>query len=386
MRAHVKRSILFIYSLGAVGLLGAPCSWAQAKDLRPEPIHQTFILSVGDDPRTDDDKTTITDSDGRDVSAVKIGAMTVELADVRDELVISGTDKRGHPWTVYEPTERGVGYTALWTADLDGDGTQDLIFLDYFWVNGRCTDKALVTTILFDRDGIPSPARFSGFFNWDLDFDHNTGSGVLDLGNWDGNGHAELVQKDCYNYDYQNAHTDVYGLTDVYKAQNGVWKRLSNQQISRHQSTYDAVAKRGGRKLVARPRDHEPIPNYSNDRTGVSENRIVRFVDADCGTFPENAETKNLPVSPWREQNTHCDEHFDLADGESCVMTRDIVLFTPQETVVDLEGDSGGSRGPDDAKRWKGLLSRIIDEKLSVQLTGEVKPGCSPTTIWATRP
>ena len=314
----------------------------------PKPIQQTYVGYVSYNRYVEK----------KPWDPIKVGGVTIKVADVEDEIVVSGMDKRGRPWSVYVPTAGGLGYSTAWTADVDGDGTKDFIFVHSYPVNGHCAAfSEALTFILFDAEGKPVPASFNGQYEQDYSFDPEGGKGLLDLGNWGASKDAQLVEVNCYYYDLRGPQGGgPYGLTDVYEAHGGVWRKLSKKDRAPHEATYISVARQDERDLYPQSRIQKTfMPDYSTDRAAAPTKRIVR-----------------------REPD------IALDDGQSCSGPPGIVLYSPKETVAVLEGKASGWDNIDD--RWTSLLKQIFDQKIPVQLTGQLEEGiCSPALIWATK-
>jgi hypothetical protein len=211
---------------------------------------------------------------------IQVGAVTIKIADVPNEIVVSGTDKGGRPWKVYLRTAGGVGYSTAWTADLGGEGGKDLVFVHSYPRNGHCASYSpALTFILFDSNGVPSPAYFRGEYRQDYSFDPEGGKGLLDVGDWNGNGEAELVQVRCYYYGFSEPLEEtVYGLADVYEARGAVWTKLGKEERAPHETIYVAVASDDNRDLLPDSKIANIfIPDYSNDHGSQPSNRIVTF-------------------------------------------------------------------------------------------------------------
>jgi hypothetical protein len=163
------------------------------------PIKQTFVGEVSYNPYVE-----------TAWARIKIGKVTIKISDVEDEIVVSGHDKKDRPWNVFVTTAGGVGGSWAWTADLDGDGTKDLIFIHQYSHNGRCVSQSILRTILFDNEGRPSPWELEGYFNYDYGWKNRLARGVLDLGDWRNNGRAQLVTTACYGYEYQELSYEPY--------------------------------------------------------------------------------------------------------------------------------------------------------------------------------
>jgi hypothetical protein len=308
------------------------------------------------------------------------GAVTATLASEITELnlIVGGSDKRGRPWTVYIEPPREIAAGDAWAADLNADGTDELIFDMSQAGNGRCVGKSNLTILTFDGEGRPVPWFVEG---WQT----NEGKGVQDFGDWNKNGRTELVQFDCYSYSYQDAGGDVFGIADVYEMNQAFWRRLSRADRSKYESQYRKHAASTERKLKPRPKDSGSfIPDYSNDPAAGVTARILSIVPAvggeGCGVLEglelENGQLVELGERKMQQVHTGCHDHFVIDDGVNCFGKPAIVLYSPEQTIAVMNGNSD---------RAEEILQRIVREKLPVKLTGQLEEGrCSPAMIWAT--
>ncbi len=319
---------------------------------------------------------------------IRIGRITIRKDGSKDEIVVSGRDKKTRPWNVYVKIAGGLGYSLAWTADLDGDGLRDLVFLHQGPVNGRCVTRNRLTTILFDREGRPAPCELEGSFEVDYSWRTSSGRGVLDLGDWNEDGHAELVQTDCYAYFYQHLGYTAFGFVDVYEADEGVWHRVDSKERALRERTYRKIAASGGRKLAPRPKElGKFIPDYSNDQASGTRARIASFVPGDvsnpnCGMLRharvENGRLERMSEEEEQSVRQRCEAHIVLENGTNCYGMPGIVLLGPDSTEASLDWKSD---------RTRALLQQVISEKLPVTLTGQLESGvCSPVLIWAHKP
>ena len=355
----------------AIALIAAPPSiaylWAA------EPIHQTFVGQVSYNRYVE-----------QSWKQIEIGTVTIKISDVENEIVISGRDKKNRPWTVFVKTAAGLGYSTAWMADFENSG-KDPIFVHEDSLNGRCVDRKRLTAILFDSEGRPSPWEITGYFRFEPG-GTDPGRGVLDLGDWSNNGHAEFVQTACYGYSYQELSYTPYGLTDVYEMHNGVWTRLTKEQRAPNDTVYREIAGRN-RKLAARPQDIGSfVPDYSNDRTRGTTNKIADIIRKDvnykfCGVmqYLDVEDGRVVEKSKIEKQRVRekCEDHFVLENGVVCFGKPGIVLSRSDATEAVMDGISA---------RAQSLLKQIIAEKIPVTLTGQLEEGvCSPTLIWASK-
>jgi hypothetical protein len=92
-------------------------------------------------------------------SVLHWGTSDIRYAD--GDLTIQGTDQKGHSYTFVKGT--GISGCALWTSDIDGNGTADLELLVNGMDSGGGYDSTL-TLLLFDAEGRPFPWQATGKF------------------------------------------------------------------------------------------------------------------------------------------------------------------------------------------------------------------------------
>ena len=124
--------------------------WQGARIAKPQvspirEIHQTFLAEVSY-PHPIETRW----------PPIKIGRSTISF-DIDSGVVVSGKDNEQRSWNVYIRTEGGVGYSIAWTADLVSGTEPSLLFVHYFPLNGRCTERKRITIIHFDKEGRPIP-------------------------------------------------------------------------------------------------------------------------------------------------------------------------------------------------------------------------------------
>ena len=356
--------------LSIIVLLFVPtviCLWSS------EPIVQTYIGQVSFNPIAH-----------QTYEPKQVGGMLIQLSGVENEIVVSGRDKLNRPWNVYVETAAGLYISRGWMADLDGDSTQDLVLDHTNFGNGRCAGHTRLTTILFDEEGRPSPWEIGGYFPVDHSWDTDSGSGVLDLGDWNTNGTAELVKVDCHVYFQTLSVDEGYSLADVYEVHNGVWRRLGSEERASPDSTYPEVAATAQRRLAPEPpREGWFIPDYSNDPSVGTTTRITDFAPrAELCGLPnyievENGRINRPPEEEIARSRERCLSHFVLESGTVCYGMPSIVLYRSDRAEAVMSRSF----------RAQALLEQIIAEKLPVTMTGQLQKGvCSPNLIWATKP
>ncbi|MBI2816650.1 MAG: hypothetical protein HYX72_06900 [Acidobacteria bacterium] len=73
-----------------------------------------------------------------------------------DNLRFEGKDRDGKPWRVLVEKPGIMGFTDVWTADFDHNGTSDLLIAPFMPQNGRCAFRIGIVVLLFDKAGRPN--------------------------------------------------------------------------------------------------------------------------------------------------------------------------------------------------------------------------------------
>jgi hypothetical protein len=302
-------------------------------------------------------------------------------------LIVSGKDKKGRPWTVYIEPPREIAPGYAWATDLNADGVDELIFDMSQGGNGSCVGGSKMTVLSFDSVGRPVPWYVEGFIDDDYDWQTNKRKGVQDFGDWNKDGRTELVQFDCYSYSYQDEPGDVFGIADVYELNQAFWRRLPRADRAKHESQYRKHAASTKRELKPRPAAAGTfVPDYSNDPATAVTVRILSMVPAlggeSCGVLEgleiEDGQLAELAESKKDQVHARCYDHIVIEDGVNCFGKPTIVLYSAEQTIAVMNGSSD---------RAVEMLQQIIREKLPVRLTGQLEEGrCSPAMIWATEP
>ena len=161
---------------------------------------------------------------------VRIGSATVRFLEP-NRIQFSGKDSAARPWTV---TASGCMGGALYTADLDHNGTTDIIYASYTGGNGWAP-PAHVLTLLFEENGRPVVSEMDGYFETDT-------RGLKDLLDLDGNGKAELLRQ---SFD------DGYWITSLYEAEDAHWRLVKGQHAARQYPLYTRFTNRPNRQPTA---------------------------------------------------------------------------------------------------------------------------------------
>jgi hypothetical protein len=270
----------------------------------------------------------------------------------RDNTIqFSGIDREHKTWIVSASAMRDG---ALYSADLDKNGTLDLIYAAHTGGNGLAPPTH-VLTLMFDETGRPVPCEMDGYFEMD-------GRGLADMIDLDGDGRAEFIRQAYY---------DGYWITSAYEARDARWRLISGEHASRTFPIYTRFTNRPNRvPTTPAPGRHPVEDDLSNDTTAYSGRlTAVRWARV------------------WRSESPE----LLLSDGTACVP---VAWYASMVVVLDTaEGRKAATLGaPEEAHR---LLNQIIGTKLTVDVKGYRRSRrdqkskakrCVPETIWASAP
>jgi hypothetical protein len=279
---------------------------------------------------------------------IGIGSTTVSF--VPPNIVrFSGTDRAGRAWTV----EACAGQSGtLYTADLDSNGTTDIVFASYTGGNGWAPSMHLLT-LLFEKAGRPVPLEMDGYFAADA-------RGIQDILDLDRDGRAEIVRQ---SFD------DGYWITSLYEAQDARWHLVKGPHAARRFPLFTRFTSRANRVPVTPAAGRHPIEDdLSNDTATAPTRRLERLDWADV-------RRSGLPK-------------FRFSDGGECLAagwysTMAVVIDTPERRIAATLGS------PELAKQ---LLDKIAKERISVLTAGNRRSssaeatGCSVELIWGASP
>jgi hypothetical protein len=126
------------------------------------------------------------------------------------QLVFSGRDLSGKPWTVR--TEPSIYYEAVYEGDLDKNGVRDLVISIGTGGNGLAPPTRLLF-LTFNRLGRPLLFDATGFFG-------PLENGIFDLADLDGDQRAELIYM---------IFDDGYWITNVYQLREARWRLVQGR-------------------------------------------------------------------------------------------------------------------------------------------------------------
>ncbi len=159
---------------------------------------------------------------------IKIGSAEMKLPKDGDDIIFSGVDNNGKPWTLTK-YYYGLG-TCYFTGDLDGNRSEDIVLLQ---ATGACgiAPPAVLTALLFDREGRPFPFETSGYFgaddnSWNA---KNKFGKIEDLIQIGSDRRAVLI---CQQLDSSEigGRNRSYWRNILYRAVNGRWQRISTYE------------------------------------------------------------------------------------------------------------------------------------------------------------
>lgn len=335
-------------SLGSAGALllaitilpiQAPAQQSDYLPLTKNELGKTFKLkSLGDFDREPP------------VRKASIGPSGAGLLTVEGNLVVEGLDKKGVRWVV----DTGIRMPGLggrmYIGDLDKDGSNDLAIVTYTGACGLAPSRQF-KSVMFDSLGRPVIFEADGYFD-DRD------DGVGDLVDMDGDGKAELIYM---NFD------GGYWITNLYKADNARWERVTGPFRRRSFPLYTRFTRRPNHKAVQPARGRHPFaPNLSN-RTPVLTGRLLSFRQS--GT--DEAKAIEFTVGAATGKKTKCEPDPWY---ESFAML-----------VDDEKGREIVSLGAP-AEKLRSLMSRIVEKRYRVAVFGRRRANeCSPELLWASR-
>jgi hypothetical protein len=263
------------------------------------------------------------------------------------DLLFTGNDKLQKKWTIAISDEGSAPYYAF-TADLDHDGTPDLILVCGTGGNGLAPSAHLLC-FLFDASGRPVPFTADGYFDYN---EH----GIRELVDIDGDGKADLVYM---NYD------EGYWITSLYQARNGRWQKLQGRCGSWIFPIYTRFTNRENHTPVTPESGRHPFaPNLSNDHT-TTQGRLLDYQWANVN----QSEDIQLNVKTPRDEIVTC-------KPVSWYSTFSIVLDESNgRQIVSLSANE---------KSVRTLLDKIVATKCTVTLFGQRRPNSSsPEILWA---
>lgn len=275
----------------------------------------------------------------------KLGGVSIRLKD-HNLLVISGVDASGKPWTCYAQWNNYGG--AFYMADLDRDGTEDLIYVSNTGGNGLAPPTHLLT-LLFDTSGRPVASEMDGYFDYDA-------KGVKDLIDLNNDGRAELVRQ---SFD------DGYWVTSLYEAKGARWVRVQGPYGDRSYPLYTRFTNRPNRTSTVPSRGRHPREDDLSNNS-IAPNRNLKLMEVKWGdvAYSENPE-------------------LTLSNGQRCT------LNAWQSTAAFVLDSVSGRRiailsAADQAQQ---MVAEMKQKSMSISVSGKRRvhggDSCVPELIWA---
>lgn len=285
---------------------------------------------------------------GPSMSLTRMSSVNIQFDSARLTLSFDGVDALGMPWHV-ETAPHGLG-CYLWQADLDLNGTEDLIVAYYTGGNGLAPQTGL-TMLMMDAMGRPVPWDIAGYFEVDS-------TGLKDLLDLNHDGHPELIQM---GFD------DGYWMTSAYEARDSHWRRFDGNLASRVFPLHTRFTSRPNHQPTFPEPNRSPFnPNFSNVIGGTQ------------------TAVREFQYTPWESNRP---DHLDLLyccrsmtlvleDGRRCELSHFPTVIVERSSTRSI-GLVPGLVVP--------LLEEISRDRLPVWITGQTENGkCSPVLIWAT--
>jgi hypothetical protein len=194
-------------------------------------------------------------------------------------LQVLGADKDGKPWSYV--SSAWTGCASVWTADLDKNGSEDLIiFMRTGQVLPAPASELLV--LLFEKSGRPVPFAVDGYFEVDS-------RGIKDFVNLENDRHCQLIRQSLDN---------GYWITSLYEAGASSFRRLPKIG-SMKLPLYTRFSWHENHQCSIPPVGRQPFESdLSNDRTDTSMHE------------------KFLEALYWPEREKSGTPYLLLADGQ----------------------------------------------------------------------
>lgn len=216
-KVSVAALLVLFYVVPAVMFCPALSMLPDYTPIRSADLKKRFELK----PVRDADKL----KEGQTISAL---GCSFKLTEEGYEIEIRGKDALKKPWRILKHYF-GLG-TAIFSADLDRNGKQDLVF---FQATGACgiAPPAVLTLVLFDKNNFPNIYEFSGYASMDRDDWEGKRKiahidDILDL---EGDGEADIVTEQLDSADVRGK-TRSYWRTILYSANASRMQKRSSYQ------------------------------------------------------------------------------------------------------------------------------------------------------------
>lgn len=278
-----------------------------------------------------------------------IGVSVATLAYTEEaELMLTGTDRAGNPWSVALGSACGSGEG--YTADLDRNGQRDFVLVVPTCGNGLAPSNHFIA-VTFEGNGRPVRFEVEGYFDADP-------KGIFDLRDINGDGRAELI--------YMNF-SDGYWITNLYTATNARWRRVVGRFGGRlSYPLHTRFTNRPNRRAVKPAPGRRPFaPDLSNDAPRLrAQLRAYRWANV--------------------SQSEDIELNFETGAGR-LVKCQPVSWYASFTVVVDDARERKIFTLAGAEETFQPSLENIIARRSEVALYGQRNAeGCSPETLWVT--
>jgi hypothetical protein len=265
------------------------------------------------------------------------------------DIVLVGKDKLQKEWTATVDGEMSMGIPFdAYAADLDHDGTQDIILVSGTGGNGLAPSSHLLC-FLFDNQGRPVPFTADGYFDY-------SETGIRDILDINGDGKATLVYM---NYD------DGYWITSLYHAERGHWQCLQRTTSGQKFPIFTRFTNRDNHVPVTPKTGRHPFapdlanltPNTRGVLTGYRWANVGESQDIQLEILTSNGQRVTCQPASWYS-------------------TFSVVLDEPSgRQIVSLSANE---------KSVRLLLDKIVTSRFPVTVSGQRnRKTLSPELLWA---
>lgn len=276
------------------------------------------------------------------------GTSEIQLSRSENGHVLSAKNRLGKHWRVdFGRFEWGMDACSVWHGDLDKNGIQDLLILQYTGGNGIAPNADLII-LLFDRNALPVPWNIDGMFAVNE-------RGIDNLRASGSDGRAELhrisSERDDKGY--------VYSYESLFRPQDAQWHQIRGEH--------------GGTRYPSSGYVEPTIPGLSKKKPSFFEAML-------SNRLPARALHTTLNHFRWANVEFSEDPTLYFGDGRIC---RPKAWYSTFVTIIDRP-NSRDAAFLGAAGQQRRLLTEIVTRKLHVRLAGRRDAThCSPETLWA---
>ena len=276
-----------------------------------------------------------------------LSSSAIQLS-MTEDLIVTGQDNQNMPWSFQIRGDGGLYPFDMYTADLDLNGSEDLLLLLPTGGNGLAPSSHLLT-LLFDRSGRPVPFEADGYW----EYDEQGIAGLLDL---DRNGRAELLYM---HFGYG------YWVTNLYTADTARWQRIAGTFATRDYPLFTRFTNEPNRQAVPLPTEKQPFSPYLSNSSPQLHGRLVSYQWADVMLSEDILLT------------------IDTPDGDT-IECAPVSWHASFAVVIDTEQQRKMVSLSADEATVKSFLDEIVAQHYEVAVYGQrLADRCSPELLWA---